>query len=137
MPGIVLLARPHPLLVKHMKPFPCGAVMAVGAASTLETPLPEVFTRIRRAAPAMPVMFASLFDAQHAARAVRSLSVAPGLEVPVKNIDDYDAAVPSYVQVSVFDLDNPLRRYRTSDIVRRHLVRQDACKDRNVRPVVP
>ncbi len=110
MSNSVLLARPHPFIVAEMKPLleqrgytttklewladlpnlvggAAGAVISLALTSPIEASAEEVFAKLRRTAPHLPVIFAALLDVKPALAKLEEIARSAGVEATVLGVE--------------------------------------------------
>jgi hypothetical protein len=145
----VLLARPHPFIVAEMLPLLAqsgyvtsklerladlplkaknarGAVISLALASSIAEPPEDVFAKLRRSAPAMPVVFAALLDFTLASRKLDEIARQAGVKATVlgveKNTDGSGALgkPATFLYVGKDDLVSTERRALTMRLIQQH-----------------
>ena len=150
MARTVLLARPHPFIVKEMGPFLAnagfkttqltslaemehqvkgawGAVISLALTSDLGASIDEVFLSLREHAPRLPIVFAALMDLDKAKRTMERLARDHGIPARIVGAEESQDALPpvlshrnTFVYVGLNDLTVPSRRDATAWLVDRH-----------------
>lgn len=149
MTNTVLLARPHPFIAVEMKPFlehcgfaaaklenmadlavrsaSCaGAVISLALSSSVGDSAAEVFMRLRRCAPHVPVLFAAMLAFDKSQGNLARLAQLAGIEatilgVAAENENAGGLGKPeTFLYISKDDLADTARREMASRMVRRH-----------------
>ncbi|MDX8379532.1 MAG: hypothetical protein R8K48_05740 [Gallionella sp.] len=149
MAKIVLLARPPPFIVSEMKPFleqngyvpkkldsltdvlaesagASGAIISLAVVSSLGESAEDVFLKLRKSAPRLPVLFAALLDFSKMKSTLERLAKNAGIEITVLGIaaaseSHAGLGLPTtFVYIGKDDLTTPARRELASRILRRH-----------------
>lgn len=145
----VLLARPHPFIVAEMKPFlehggfdavklgnlaelenrarsSAGVVISLAVSSALGESAQEVFTRLRQAAPEVPVLFAAMLALDKSAPSLERLALHAGIEATIVGVasgHEHAAALgkpQTFLYLSKDDLADAPRRALALRLVQRH-----------------
>lgn len=149
MAKTVLLARPHPFIVSEMKPFleqngytpgkidsladisarvagASGAIISLAVVSSVGESAETVFAEMRRHAPRLPVLFASIIDFAAAKSTLERLAKNAGVSATILDISpssDMHAGLgkpDTYVFLSKDDLVSPEQRALAKRIIQRH-----------------
>lgn len=149
MAKTVLLARPHPFIVAEMKPFlersgylaaklesladlaaqarsSAGVVISLAVSSSLGETAAEVFTRLRQAAPRVPVLFAAMLGFDKSQDSLERLAKNAGIQATILGVatgNDNVAALgksDTFLFISKDDLADTTRRAIASRMVQRH-----------------
>ncbi len=149
MTKTVLLARPHPLIIKEMKPFlelngfspksvealthlaassanASGAIISLAVSSSIEKSAEEVFLEIRKYAPQLPVLFAAMLDFSAMKGALRQIAKASEIEASILGVDAASENHPdlgkpnTLLYLSMNDLVAPAKRALAAKIVQGH-----------------
>ncbi len=145
----ILLARPHPFIVSEMKPFleqngysprkvdtladlpgstagASGAIISLAVVSAIGESAETVFAALRKVAPGMPVLFASIIDFAAAKSTMERLAKNAGLTGAIFGIDAAIESNPALGKPDTFlflnkdDLVSPERRSLAARIIKRH-----------------
>lgn len=145
----IVLARPHPFIVSEMKPFleqngytpaplaaladlPASTVGAAGAIISLAVVSPigataeAVYTELRKSAPRLPVLFASIIDFAAAKSTLERLAKNAGVTGTILGIDAASETNPALGKPDTFlflnkdDLVSPDQRALAARILKRH-----------------
>lgn len=149
MPRIVLLARPHPIIISEMRPFLelagfapkrldsltmfkssnesiSGAIISLAVLSSIEDTAEAVFSGIRKYAPRLPILFAAMLDFSAMKGALRRIAKLNNIEATILGVDPSNDNHPdlgkpnTLVYLSMGDLTTPIRSVLASKIVQRH-----------------
>lgn len=149
MSKAVLLARPHPIIIKEMKPFlelngfspkkmdsltdlransvnASGAIISLAVSSTIEDTAEDVFSAIRKQAPQLPVLFAAMLDFAVMKGALRHIAKINGIEATILGVDAASENHPdlgkpnTLLYLSMTDLTTPPKRALAAKIIQRH-----------------
>lgn len=149
MPKTVLLARPHPFIIAEMKPFleqngyqaiklealdtlsaqaggAIGAIISLAVSSSIGETAETVFQRLRKDAPRVPVLFASMLAFDQARPGLERLAKQAGLQANFVGADATPAAVAqlgrpeTFLYFSKDDLTSPERRAVALRLIQRH-----------------
>jgi DNA-binding NarL/FixJ family response regulator len=145
----ILLARPHPFIVSEMKPFlehagytttkldslqalpeeginDAGAVISLAVSSSTGASAVETFARLRRVAPHVPVMFASMLEFVDSRSGLERLAENAGVKATLLGVaagNDSTIALGkpgTFLYISKADLADPARRALASRMIQRH-----------------
>lgn len=145
----VLLARPHPLVSKEMKPFlehnsftprkidsltdlkansvnAAGAVISLDVSSSINESAEEVFSEIRKLEPRLPILFAAMLDFSAMKGALRRIAKISGFEATILGIDPASDNHPdlgkpnTLLYLSMGDLTTPKKSELAARIVQQH-----------------
>ncbi len=145
----VLLARPHPFIVAEMKPFlehggfdatklenladlatqargSAGVVISLAVSSSLGESAQEVFTRLREAAPDVPVLFAGMLALDKSTPSLERLATHAGIDATIVGVtpgNERAAALgkpQTFLYLSKDDLADATRRAIALRMVQRH-----------------
>ncbi len=145
----VLLARPHPFIVAEMTPLleqggytasklerladlpiqakgAKGAVISLALSSSIAEPPEDVFAKLRRSAPAVPVVFAALLDFSVASRKLEDIAQRAGIKATVLGIDEsnHDSAAlgkpATFLYVGKDDFASPETKALAARLIQRH-----------------
>ena len=149
MPKTVLLARPHPFIVAEMKPFleqngyqaikletldnlsvqsgsAVGAIISLALSSSIGETAETVFQRLRKDAPHVPVLFASMLTFNQARPGLERIAKQTGLQANLVGVDVAPTAAAqlgdqkTFLYFSKDDLASPERRATALRLIRRH-----------------
>jgi hypothetical protein len=149
MAKTVLLARPHPFIVSEMKPFleqngyspkqldslvgmassvvgASGAIISLAVVSSIGESAETVFTELRKSAPRLPVLFASIIDFAAAKSTMERLAKNAGFAGTILGIDqasDSSSALgkpDTFLFLNKDDLVSPEKRALATRIIKRH-----------------
>lgn len=149
MPKIVLLARPHPIIISEMRPFLeragfapkrldslsmfkssnepiSGAIISLAVSSSIEDTAEAVFSGIRKYAPRLPILFAAMLDFSAMKGALRRIAKLNNIEATILGVDPANDNHPdlgkpnTLVYLSMGDLTTPIRSVLAAKIVQRH-----------------
>jgi hypothetical protein len=149
MPKTVLLARPHPFIVAEMKPFleengykadklenlgnlpalargAAGAIISLAVSSSVGESAEDVFLQLRKDAPRVPVLFASMLSLDNARPGIERIAKKAGVQANILGVDaTSDAAAQlgrqeTFLYFSKDDLASPERRVMALRLIRRH-----------------
>lgn len=149
MTKTVLIARPHTFIVATMKPFleecgysthklehidtlpamingAAGAVISLALSSSVAQSAEEVFLQLRRAAPTVPVLFASMLTFEQARAGLERIARQAGIQATIVGMDAASAAAAqlgrqeSFLYFSKDDLASPERRALAVRLIQRH-----------------
>lgn len=65
----------------------CGAVISLALTSSIEETAEEVFTRLRNAAPNMPILFAAMLDFSRASGVLKTLAENTGTNATIIDVN--------------------------------------------------
>lgn len=145
----IFIARPHPFIVTAMKPFleesgysvdkiestsqiesmarsASGTVISLALSSSVPESADEIFARVRKTAPRVPVLFASLLDARQANFSLSRIAQNSSLPLHVVHADSPSAewtklgVASTFLYLSKSDLESPQRRAVAAQLVRYH-----------------
>jgi len=149
MTKTILIARPHTFIVSVMKPFleECGygtdklehisglfdqtvgisgAVISLALSSSITESADEVFLKLKRLAPRVPVLFAAMLSLEQARPALERIANQANLQVNITGIDPTPVAATqlgrqeTFLYVSKEDLTSPARRSTAKRLIQRH-----------------
>ena len=149
MARTVLLARPHPFIVSEMKPFleqngyspqkldsladmaagvagASGAIISLAVVSSVGESAEAVFTELRKSAPRLPVLFASIIDFAAAKSTMERLAKNAGITGTILGIDSASESNPALGKPDTFlflnkdDLISAEKRALATRIIKRH-----------------
>lgn len=149
MSNTILIARPHTFIVAVMKPFleecgygthrlehlgdlrtrsshAAGAVISLALSSFIAESADEVFVQLRRAAPRVPVLFASMLTLEQAQPALKRIAKQAGLQASTVGLNTAPATAnqlgrqETFLYFSKDDLTSPERRAIATRLVQRH-----------------
>lgn len=149
MSKTVLIARPHTFIVSVMKPFlegggyathkleqlgdlptRCngisGAVISLALSSAITESAETVFLELRKVAPRVPVLFASMLSLEQARPALMRIAKQAGFEAAILGADASVAATAqlgqaqTLVYLSKADLESPERQTQALRVIQRH-----------------
>jgi len=149
MPKTVLLARPHPFIVAEMKPFleengyqtiklenldslpaqaggAAGAIISLAVSSSVGESADAVFQRLRKDAPRVPVLFASMLALDQARPGLERIAKQAGLQANILGADAAPTATAqlgrqeTFLYFSKDDLASPERRAKALRLLQRH-----------------
>ena len=149
MTKTILIARPHTFIVSVMKPFleECGygtdklehisglfdqtvgisgAVISLALSSSITESADEVFLKLKRLAPRVPVLFAAMLSLEQARPALERIANQANLQVNITGIDPTPVAAAqlgrqeTFLYVSKEDLTSPARRSTAERLIQRH-----------------
>ncbi|MDT8383254.1 MAG: hypothetical protein RRB22_02465 [Gammaproteobacteria bacterium] len=145
----VLLARPHPFIVAEMLPLLTqggysavklerladlpqqakgakGAVISLALASSIAESPEQVFAKLRRSAPSVPVLFAAMLDYSMVSRKLEDIAQHAGVRATIIDIEGAGknpAALgkpQTFLYVSKDDLALPQRKALTARMILQH-----------------
>jgi len=145
----ILLARPHPFIVAEMKPFleqngysprkvdtladipgstsgAAGAIISLAVVSSIGESAETVFNALRKSAPRLPVLFASIIDFAAAKSTLERLAKNAGFTGAILGIDAASESNPALGKPDTFlflnkdDLVSPEQRALATRIIKRH-----------------
>lgn len=149
MPKTVLLARPHPFIVAEMKPFleengfktvklenldslpaqaegAAGAIISLAVSSSVGASADAVFQRLRKDAPSVPVLFASMLPLDQARPGLERIAKQAGLQANILGADAAPTAdarlgrQETFLYFSKDDLASPEQRAKALRLLQRH-----------------
>ena len=149
MPKTVLLARPHPFIVAEMKPFleengyttdklenlgnlpalardAAGAIISLAVSSSVGESAEDVFLQLRKDAPRVPVLFASMLSLDNARQGLERIAKKAGLQANILGVNATPAAAAqlgrqeTFLYFSKDDLASPERRVMALRLIQRH-----------------
>ncbi len=145
----ILLARPHPFIVSEMKPFleqngyaptplaaladlpasttgAAGAIISLAVVSSIGESAETIFTALRKSAPRLPVLFASIIDFAAAKSTLERLAKNSGFTGAILGIDAASESNPALGKPDTFlflnkdDLVSPAQRALAARIIKQH-----------------
>lgn len=145
----VLLARPHPFIVAEMKPFleengykanklenlsslpslaggAAGAIISLAVSSSVGESAEDVFLQMRKDAPRVPVLFASMLSLDNARPNLERIAKKAGVQANIVGVDSMPAAAAqlgrqeNFLYFSKEDLASPERRAMALRLLQRH-----------------
>jgi len=149
MAKTVLIARPHTFIVSDMKPFleesgfetgkleniddlqrrvagVSGAVISLALSSSVADSAEGVFLKLMKAAPKVPVLFASMLSFQQARSGLERIASSSGVQVNLVSLEatPVEASLlgrqETFLYLSKDDLSSTERRALASRLVQRH-----------------
>lgn len=149
MPKTILIARPHPFIVDAMRPFleelgfaaqkldrvsdlaskaanTSGVVISLALSSPIPESAEEVFSSLRSASKRVPVLFASMLEAEQANAALVKIAQTSGFALNALNTKSPSStwarlgSQETFVYLSKDDLASPERRAVAAKLVQRH-----------------
>ncbi|OGB49811.1 MAG: hypothetical protein A2535_00550 [Burkholderiales bacterium RIFOXYD2_FULL_59_8] len=103
-----------------------GAVISLALSSSITESADEVFLKLKRLAPRVPVLFAAMLSLEQARPALERIAKQAKLQVNITGIDPTPVAAAqlgrqeTFLYVSKEDLTSPARRSTAERLIQRH-----------------
>lgn len=145
----ILLARPHPFIVKEMQPFLeqngfsakklvslselpsnvaglSGAIISLAVESSVNETVEAVFSELRRVSPNVPVLFAAMLTFDAMKGVLRRLAKSNEIEATILGVDLASKGHPdlgkpnTFLYLSNSDFVTPEKRALATKIIQQH-----------------